>query len=49
MCFQKVATGAPVALTGFIMAFLQTTLAVVLIVFPILHCLAVRNDDTTVR
>ena len=46
MQFQKVAVGVRVALTQFIMvAFLQSALAFVVIVFPILHVLAVRDEE----
>ena len=50
MQFQKLAVGVPVALSQFIMvAFLQSALAFVVIVFPILHVLAVRDEEPSVR
>ena len=49
-CFQKLALGVRVALTQVIMvAFLQSALAFAVIVFPILHVLAVRNDEADIR
>lgn len=48
MHFQKLALGAPVALPQCIMvAFLQSTLAFVVIVFPILH--ALTRDEASYR
>jgi hypothetical protein len=48
--FQKLAVGVPVALSQFIMvAFLQSALAFAVIVFPILHVLAVRDDEPSLR
>jgi hypothetical protein len=42
---QKLARGARVALPQFMLAFLQSALGFAIIVLPILHVLAVRDEE----
>jgi hypothetical protein len=50
MEFQKLAHGARVALSEFIMvAFLQSALGFAIIVLPILHVLATRDHEEPAR